>query len=241
MGNGIAKSNSEDDGKKSGLETNEVKNVNTARKFLQSRVPKGEVDSHLEGIKRNEPVEVVTLKRGQVLQRYEFPKSKSTVNPGGMYFTEPGTSVQKTGTTDVGVSKPSNRKMDLFIVREDVQALKSTAADYGRRAKGFNDAGLLYEGGGTQYFVGKNDLQKIERVVHKDHAVKATATPAAATVDAQRAKSQRLATTARERAAAPRTSAATTTATTTASQKQRSATAAQSKSTGPSVGPRKSK
>ncbi|MBX3399504.1 MAG: hypothetical protein KF873_12240 [Gemmataceae bacterium] len=237
MGDGIAKSTSVDDRKKSDSETNEVKNVKTARKFLESRVPKSEVDSHLEGIKRNERVEVVTLKRGQVLQRYDFPNTKSTVNPGGMYFTEPGTSVQKTGTTDVGVSKPSDRKLDLFIVREDVQALKSTAADYGRPAKGFNDAGLLYQGGGTQYFVGKNDLQKIERIVHKDHAVNASATPAAANVDAQRAKSQRLASAARERGTA--TSMSTTSKT--ASQKQRSASAAQSKSTNTSIGLRKSK
>ena len=55
----------------------------------------------------------------------------------------------------------------------------SKASTFSQPAEGFNTAGLLLEGGGTQHFVRKDDLNALERVVHPDHAKKDEPTPAA--------------------------------------------------------------
>jgi hypothetical protein len=86
--------------------------------------------SHMEGIDFNKPVEIVKLKKGTVVQQWVGEYGT------GNYFT----SEENGASQNLGIDY-SKRSLKMFTLTEDVEVLKSTAADY----KGF-------AGGGTQYF-----------------------------------------------------------------------------------------
>lgn len=120
----------------------------------------------LSGIDFRKDVSLVEIKPDTILQRSENPNPDQPGRPQGCFFTDPGTNQEKLGLVDIAVDhKPESIKWDLFQTNDSVSALKSTAADFSVPTDNeFNKAGLLYEGGGTQYYVGYADLDKIERV-----------------------------------------------------------------------------
>jgi hypothetical protein len=187
-------------------------NYDKAKDFFESKgVEPEKVHSLAVGYDLRKPVEVDTLKPGDVLQRYEHPNAKKNLDPGkrddngkieaGTFLTEVGTPLEKLGVVDVGLDKPSpekreaalaaeqlgieewgakkfqpERPADFFVVQREVEVLKGTAADFSEPGEKFNQSGSLLGGGGPQYFVGKDDLSALERVVHPDHALEKTTT-----------------------------------------------------------------
>ena len=146
----------------SALDPEYQKKLELAKAFLEKSVSAEKISGILDGIKLARPVEVVDVPAGTILQRTSKGKD---LNPDGCFFTEPGTSEKKLGILDIATYNKVVRDRDFFVTTRAFEALKSTASDYSKPAKDFNGAGLLYEGGGTQYFVPAKDLGAIERVV----------------------------------------------------------------------------
>ena len=86
---------------------------------------------HMEGINFSKPVEAMTLKKGTVIQQW--------VGEGGIgnYFI----TLKNGATKNLGIPNYEERSLQQYILSEDVNVLKSTAAKY----KG-------YSGGGIQFF-----------------------------------------------------------------------------------------
>ena len=145
------------------------KNYEFARSFLERHANKEEIPGILNGIDFSKPVEVVKIPQGEVLQRYGFLANSDSLQPDGRYFTKLGTPEEKLGLKDISAQTESTKHKDFFIVTKDIEALKSTASNYAKPTKGFNSAGVIYEGGGSQYFVSKPQLDSLERFVHPSH------------------------------------------------------------------------
>lgn len=130
----------------------------TAREFYRKQGwDDARIDSHLEGIDFSQPVEVVTLPEGTVLEQWQVPGGSQ-----GSYYSLPGSKPTELGISGVGqgidgsaVSKVPSR----FVVGKDAEVLKSTA-------KGVDDfwsfpgATGVTKGGGTQFFSPSKGLFK---------------------------------------------------------------------------------
>jgi hypothetical protein len=107
--------------------------VNT-RKFLArsfyEKFKESNIDSKLNAIDFDKPVQTITLKKGTVIQQWVDPKSGK-----GKYFS-PLDSGDNVGIPNVG-----DRVLQEFTLTKDTKVLKSTTSDY----KGT-------KGGETQYF-----------------------------------------------------------------------------------------
>ena len=100
--------------------------------MLKNGVPPEKVDSYLDGVNFNRPVDVVELPQGSELGRYGNPDYFS-----GQFATPPGTPGNTLGIDMAG------RVPGSATLGSPVEALRSTASDFG----GFS-------GGGTQYQLG---------------------------------------------------------------------------------------
>jgi hypothetical protein len=98
--------------------------------YMNAGFSERKAQEHMEGIDFRKPVEVVKLKKGTVIQQWVGE------NGTGNYFT-----TEENGSSqNLGIDY-SKRTLKQFTLTEDVEVLKSTAADY----KGF-------KGGGVQFF-----------------------------------------------------------------------------------------
>ncbi len=100
-------------------------------------------DNHLRGIDFEQPVEVITIKKGEKLYQYSYLDRK-TGRPkvGSYYYQGNDVDIEKLGF-EVG-----NRKMIEVEVLEDVEVLKSQAADI----EDWNGSDKIFSGGETQLF-----------------------------------------------------------------------------------------
>jgi LysM repeat protein len=110
----------------------------TARSFYESAGwSETRISNHMKGIDFSQPVEVITLHRGTLVDQFQLPGK-----PVGNYFSPIGTPANVRGMDTTG------RVNGLFELRNDVTVLKSTAATITDWA----GSGKIYKGGGTQYF-----------------------------------------------------------------------------------------
>lgn len=162
------------------------KNYDLAKAYLERNTSKEQIQGILYGIDFSKPVEIVRLQQGEVLQRYESQENRHSLYPDGRYFSEPGTPEAKLGLKDISTDTESIKHRDFFIVTKDIEVLRSTSSDHCKSSGSFNPSGLIYEGGGLQYFVSKPQLHSLERLVHTSH--KQTSTTIPETVKTQKDK-----------------------------------------------------
>lgn len=140
-----------------------------AERFLKEYARARDIGNVLDGTNFAHDVEVITLRPGDILVRYETPGQSAEVFPSGGFFTIPGTRREECGLTDCGVTNDDGRRPEFFVVTREIQALKSIARHIGAPTdNGFNDAGLLYSGGSEQIYISAADRQSgaLERLVH---------------------------------------------------------------------------
>ena len=99
-----------------------------ARRFYEEQgFPPDKINGHLNGIDFSKPVEVVPLKKGTVLEQWNFGSYQ------GDYYTLPGTDPRTLGIpmerTNNVTGLIEQRTVRQFVVQEDVQALRSTAGN----------------------------------------------------------------------------------------------------------------
>ncbi|MFH1119811.1 MAG: type VI secretion system tube protein TssD [Bacteroidota bacterium] len=112
------------------VDTIEEKKTQALEFYKKSGFTERKALEHMEGIDFSKPVEIVKLKKGTVVQQWVGE------NGTGNYFT-----TEENGSSqNLGIDY-SKRSLRQFTLTEDVEVLKSTAADY----KGF-------KGGGVQFF-----------------------------------------------------------------------------------------
>ncbi len=105
---------------------------NFARQFYQSQGFTAErTSAHMEGIDFSKAVKTVKLEKGTVVQQWVGDSGL------GNYFT----TVENGSLQNLGINDYGKKTLKQFVLTEDVEVLKSTAADY----KGG-------KGGGTQFF-----------------------------------------------------------------------------------------
>jgi uncharacterized Zn-binding protein involved in type VI secretion len=109
------------------------------------------ISQHLRGIDFNQPVEVITLKKGDVVKQWVDPKSGI-----GSYF-DADSQPEELGICPVGIV---SRDLKSFVVTEDTKALKSTAAPIRIDWLGKNPP-IDVQGGAAQHFVLPKDKSKI--------------------------------------------------------------------------------
>jgi hypothetical protein len=101
-----------------------------------------DIASHLRGIDFEYPVEEVTLRRGQVLEQWQYPS-----NPQGDYYALPGADRNTLGITHSRRNRATGlmeeRVLRRFVVTEDTPVLRSTTA-------AFSWGTEVARGGGTQ-------------------------------------------------------------------------------------------
>jgi hypothetical protein len=101
-----------------------------------------DVDSHLQGIDFTRPVEVVTLRKGQVLEQWQYPGA-----PQGDYYALPGADKHSLGILHTRRNRATGlteqRELRRLLVTEDIQVLRSTAREFPWGAE-------VAPGGGTQ-------------------------------------------------------------------------------------------
>lgn len=126
-----------------------AKRKQDAREFYALQgFPAHKIDSHLAGIDFSKPVEVVTLPKGTTVTQYQAPGQ-----PQGTYYANPGTPAGQLGINPNSQSSGGvvPRDQSTYVVQEDVQVLRSTAASI---TDTWSVPGKPYvaEGGGIQYF-----------------------------------------------------------------------------------------
>jgi uncharacterized protein RhaS with RHS repeats len=110
-----------------------------------------DIPSHLTGIDFNQPVDVVTMEKGQSYFQFQSPGA-----PQGNYYTDnPLTKPGELGISPLGTNRALNRiepkAQGVYVTNENTPALRS-------KVKAVDDfwsvKGETYptEGGGTQYF-----------------------------------------------------------------------------------------
>jgi hypothetical protein len=99
------------------------------------------IEGHLGGIDFTQPVEVVTLPQGTMVNQHQISGQRV-----GGYFAPVDVSPDTLGIDAAG------RVPSLFVTTSDVQVLRSTAADI----LDWNGSGRIFRGGGTQYFAPDN-------------------------------------------------------------------------------------
>lgn len=111
--------------------------------FHPKRVP-----SHVGGIDFSQPVDIVTLSRGQPVAQYQVG------NGVGNYFAPIGTRAEQLGVN------PTGRQTLIYAPTERVPVLRSTAAEI---VDTWTVPGSAYkaEGGGTQFFTGSSDKFRV--------------------------------------------------------------------------------
>ncbi|BBC22889.1 polymorphic toxin type 46 domain-containing protein [Pseudanabaena sp. ABRG5-3] len=109
---------------------------------------------HMKGINFNRDVSIETIKAGETLKQYQsleqYRKGET-----GQYFTK-DSDKSELGIQGVQLVGKLNRVIELYVVKQDVQALKSTAKD----VEDWNGSSELFYGGGEQFFIAISD-QKV--------------------------------------------------------------------------------
>jgi hypothetical protein len=131
-------------------------------------MPEPKIEGHLRGIDFSQPVEIVTLPKGTILQQTQPPGA-----PQGNYYAPPGTEPSKLGINSRGdvrgadgtVIAHAEKLTQLYETGTDVVVLRSTAApivdtwsmhEIGANAFDASKAiPFVAEGGGIQYFTTK--------------------------------------------------------------------------------------
>jgi len=118
---------------------------------------KFDIDSHLDGINFNKPVETSTLKKGTILEQWQLPNRWQ-----GNYYAKPGVKPTELGISDKALNKDGiiEKKIPIrYIVTEDVKVLKSTAAPYPDRHS-IPNMTVETNGGATQYMTKNKNIIK---------------------------------------------------------------------------------
>ncbi|QLE59986.1 polymorphic toxin type 46 domain-containing protein [Nostoc sp. TCL26-01] len=112
----------------------------------------------MKGINFNREVSVETIQPDEVLKQYQNPGT----NKVGNYFT------QDSDKSELGIQGDSisnqERKPEFYVANKEIKALKSTNSDVENWTKNKE----LNYGGGTQYFVAKEDLDSLTSVFQKN-------------------------------------------------------------------------
>ncbi len=128
----------------------------TAMHYLQdyAKARPEDVQNFINGTDFQKDVEVVILQPGDVLKRYELPNQKGD----GNFYTSPNTPIDEIALQDCAVDVESNRNLEIFTANREISVLKSIARNVGEPTENsFNPSGLLYSGGGEQFFVAYPD------------------------------------------------------------------------------------
>jgi hypothetical protein len=95
--------------------------------YMKQRYPPWKIDSHLNGIDFNQPVEVVTLPKSTQVVQWQARGAAQ-----GNYYAPPGTSPQQLGISPAALDPVSGQVVDrvakTYITNSEVEVLKSTAA-----------------------------------------------------------------------------------------------------------------
>ena len=108
------------------------------------------IDSHLQGIDFDKPVEVVTLPKGTRLVQWQVPGGAQ-----GNYYAPPGTASQQLGISASALDPASNQIVDkvatTYVTNSQVEVLRSTAAPISDTWSVPGQT-IATQGGGTQMF-----------------------------------------------------------------------------------------
>ena len=115
------------------------------------------ISGHLDGIDFDRPVEVVTIPRGTAVEQYGLPGIQ------GNYYTVPGTRPETVGISLDVLDRRTNtviqRERATYVLTEDVQMLRSTAASI-EDTWSVPGRGVPTQGGGLQLFsTSKSSIQ----------------------------------------------------------------------------------
>jgi RHS repeat-associated protein len=115
---------------------------------IETRWADSRIARHLRGIDFNQPVEIVQIPRGSVLNQHGFPS-----DPIGNYFSLPGTPAKGSGIY------PHGRVERFYQTTMDLRALRSTAADI---TDTWSVPGWAIDvpGGKEQFFIPNNSLMR---------------------------------------------------------------------------------
>ena len=116
--------------------------LDTAEQFYKDNGVTGDLDSHLKGIDYNQPVEVVTLKSGEVYEQFSYLDRVTGEPRVGNYFAEIGAD-----PTQLGIPVAGRVRVQVTL-KEDVSFLKTATASI----ESWNGDGAVFGGGGIQYF-----------------------------------------------------------------------------------------
>ncbi|HBK47568.1 MAG TPA: hypothetical protein DDZ67_14270 [Xanthomonadaceae bacterium] len=104
------------------------------------------LESHLRGIDYSQDVSLHTLSRGRLVEQWQPPGG-----PVGNYFTPVGSDPFRLGMDALG------RERLMYAPVQRISVLRSTAADI----PSWKEAGIIYRGGGAQYFTSTPDIFKL--------------------------------------------------------------------------------
>lgn len=146
----------------------EAERKEIAREFYRSGSKDGgrNIESELRGIDFSKDVEVVTVKKGDVMARLQAQGTNEGEHPSGRYFYKPGADRDQLGTK--GESRDGFRETDYYVAERDVQMLRTTAKDvpsfyFSKDATDPKPRSELLYGGEMQYFT--KDPSAFSRVV----------------------------------------------------------------------------
>lgn len=142
--------------------------------YLETGFDRSKILDHISGINFNREVEIVALKKGDIVFQLQTPESNQKGRIGN-YFTK-DSQITELGLIGEykGEHSETNRVMEVYLVEQDCLALKSTSADIETwkeivdkdSGKPLYGGELLY-GGGEQYFIPNFDGRKIFKSVKK--------------------------------------------------------------------------